>query len=55
MISTIARWPRDQTLQVMATSSVLSVLSHYAMEGQHQEVAAAEVLIGYSVEQHCYL
>mmetsp|Transcript_28419 Transcript_28419/g.42963 ORF Transcript_28419/g.42963 Transcript_28419/m.42963 type:complete len:163 (+) Transcript_28419:127-615(+) len=42
MISIAARWPRDQAVQVMCTSAFLSVLSHYAAEGQHQEVASED-------------
>merc|ERR1711972_339356 len=37
IIGLVARWPRDQVLQVMVSSSVLSILSHYAMEGQQQK------------------
>ncbi|CAL1145578.1 unnamed protein product [Cladocopium goreaui] len=35
VISLVSRWPRESTAWTMAGSSILSVLSHYATEGQN--------------------
>eukprot|EP00434_Breviolum_minutum_P001107 symbB.v1.2.000968.t1/scaffold39.1/size394969/12 len=34
VISLVSRWPRESTAWTMAGSSILSILSHYATEGQ---------------------
>ncbi|CAE7192701.1 unnamed protein product [Symbiodinium natans] len=40
VLSIVNRWDRDSTLWTMAGSSVLSILSHYATEGQSMNVKA---------------
>mmetsp|Transcript_22708 Transcript_22708/g.59927 ORF Transcript_22708/g.59927 Transcript_22708/m.59927 type:complete len:148 (+) Transcript_22708:152-595(+) len=42
-IGLVSGWPRGQVIQTMVSSSVLSILSHYAMEGQQKEAAAEEL------------
>mmetsp|Transcript_79049 Transcript_79049/g.218796 ORF Transcript_79049/g.218796 Transcript_79049/m.218796 type:complete len:162 (-) Transcript_79049:117-602(-) len=39
VIGIVSRWPRESVAWTMASSSALSVLSHYAMEGQQKEGA----------------
>ncbi|CAE7215158.1 unnamed protein product [Symbiodinium sp. CCMP2592] len=40
VLSIVNRWDRDSTLWTMAGSSVLSILSHYATDGQSMNVKA---------------
>ncbi|CAE7540285.1 unnamed protein product [Symbiodinium pilosum] len=40
VLSIVNRWDKDSTLWTMAGSSVLSILSHYATEGQSMNVKA---------------
>mmetsp|Transcript_81350 Transcript_81350/g.235185 ORF Transcript_81350/g.235185 Transcript_81350/m.235185 type:complete len:165 (+) Transcript_81350:109-603(+) len=47
ILGLVARWPKDQAIQLAATSGILSMLAHYAMEGQHpKDVAAAAADVG---------